>query len=98
VRDELFYALAMCEDALAQNERNIADQEARVTRQEVAGASEGLSKSLLKTFHQLRLSYLARRQTILYDLAALTNPEQTPAARFMIRQRTRVVKWHPQGD
>jgi hypothetical protein len=24
--------------------------------------------------------------------------EEKPASRFMIRSRTRVVKWHPEGD
>jgi hypothetical protein len=70
---KLLYALAVCEDALAQNEQNIADQEVLVARQEAAGASVSLSKSLLETFQQLRLSYLMRRQIILRDLAALTN-------------------------
>ena len=80
MRDKLLYALAMCEDALAQNEQNlaqneqnIADQELRVTGQEAAGASASLSKSLLKTFQQLRLTHLTRRQTILRNLAVLTN-------------------------
>jgi hypothetical protein len=70
---KLLYALAMCEDAIAQNEQNIADQEGRVTRKEAAGASASLSKALLKTYQQLRLSHLSRRQTILHDLAAFTN-------------------------
>jgi hypothetical protein len=70
---KLLAALAMCEDAIAQNEQNIADQEGRVTRKEAAGASASLSKALLKTFQQLRLSHLSRRQTILCDLAAFTN-------------------------
>jgi hypothetical protein len=74
MRDELLCALVTCEDALAQNEQNIADQEVRVTRQEAAGASASFSKSLLKTFQQLRLSHLVRRQTILRDLAALSRP------------------------
>jgi hypothetical protein len=69
---KLLYALVVCEDALAQNEQNIADQEVLVARQEAAGASVSLSESLLETFQQLRLSYLMRRQIILRDLAALT--------------------------
>lgn len=69
---ELLSALVICNDALAQNEQNIADQEVRVTRQEAAGASASFSKSLLKTFQQLRLSHLAQRQIILRDLAVLT--------------------------
>jgi hypothetical protein len=74
MRGELLSALAVCEDVLARNEQNIAYQEVLITRQEAAGASASLSKSLLKTFHQLRLSHLFHRQTILCDLAALTNP------------------------
>jgi hypothetical protein len=80
MRAEWLSALTICEDALARNEQNlarneqnIADQELRVTRQEAAGASASLSKSLLKTFQQLRLTHLTRRQTILRDLAVLTN-------------------------
>jgi hypothetical protein len=53
--------------------RYVDKSDPRVTRQEATGASVSLSKLLLNTFHQLRLSYLARRQ--LYDLAALTKPE-----------------------
>jgi hypothetical protein len=71
MRGELLSALAICEDALAQNEQNIADQEVRVTRREATGVTAALSKSLLETFHQLRLSHLVRREAILRDLATL---------------------------
>src|SRR5262249_13112186 len=71
MRAELLSALATCEDHVAQNEQNIANQEVRVTKLEAGGVTASLSKSLLKTFQQLRQSHLTRRGTILRDLATL---------------------------
>ena len=75
MRARLLSALATCEEHVAQNEQNIADQEVRVTELEAAGEAASLSKSMLKTFQQLRQSHLTRRGTILRDLAVLTTSE-----------------------
>jgi hypothetical protein len=70
-RAELLSALATCDGHLAQNERNITDQEKRISFQEAVGIDVSASQALLQTFKQLRHFHQLRHASILSELAVI---------------------------
>jgi hypothetical protein len=70
-RSSLLHDLAWTDEHLAQNLRNIVEQEQRAKAREAAGIDASSSRRLLRTFKDVRASYYVRRDAILRQIAAL---------------------------